>query len=153
MAGKAKDSCEGRSRRLREADRKKSQVAALCYRKTSDGKDVLLITSRDTQRWIIPKGWPIRGLDNCEAALQEAWEEAGVKKARVKKKPLGQFDYLKRLDDGATEDIETEVFLTRVERLANSYPEQDERRRKWVSSEEASNMVQEPGLKSILRNL
>jgi 8-oxo-dGTP pyrophosphatase MutT (NUDIX family) len=95
----------------------------------------------------------MKGKDNSEAALQEAWEEAGVKQARVKKEPLGHFDYLKRLDCGDTADIETEVFLTRVEQLEDSYPEKDERTRKWVSPEEASNMVQEPGLKRILRDL
>ncbi|MEX0282416.1 MAG: NUDIX hydrolase [Arenibacterium sp.] len=140
------------SRASGEADKNKQvQVAALCYRETGkDEKDVLLITSRETKRWIIPKGWPIDGLKNSEAALQEAWEEAGVKKALVAKKPLGHFDYPKRLANGKTAEIETEVFLARVERMSESYPEDDERTRKWVSPCEAANLVQEPGLKSLL---
>ncbi|MEX0279748.1 MAG: NUDIX hydrolase [Arenibacterium sp.] len=133
---------------------KQVQVAALCYRETSDNtKDVLLITSRETKRWIIPKGWPIDGLENAEAALQEAWEEAGVRKASVKKHPLGHFDYPKRLACGDTAEIEAEVYLARVERLSENYPEDDERSRKWVSPSEAANLVQEPGLKSLLRKL
>ncbi|MEX0340148.1 MAG: NUDIX hydrolase [Arenibacterium sp.] len=130
------------------------QVAALCYRDTDDnGKDILLITSRETKRWIIPKGWPIDGLNNAEAALQEAWEEAGVKEAHITKKPMGHFDYPKRLSCGTTTEIETEVFLARVKHLSDNYPEDDERVRKWVSPDEAANLVQEPGLKSILRAL
>ena len=60
---------------------KRVQVAALCFRETDTGKDVLLITSRGTGRWIVPKGWPIDGMGGSEAALREAWEEAGVREA------------------------------------------------------------------------
>jgi hypothetical protein len=58
---------------------KRLQVAALCYKQANDtdDKEILLVTSRDTGRWIIPKGWPIDGKNASEAALQEAWEEAG----------------------------------------------------------------------------
>ena len=132
---------------------KRVQVAALCYRPTEKGKDVLLITSRDTGRWILPKGWPINGLNGAEAALREAWEEAGVADARIQPAPLGMFEYSKKLDNGAETTVETQVYLTEVEELSKSYPEADERTRQWVSPKEAANMVQEPGLQSILRDL
>ena len=130
---------------------KRVQVAALCYRQTDSGKEVLLITSRDTGRWILPKGWPIDGLNGAESALREAWEEAGVKTARIEGAPIGQYEYLKGLDTGGTAPVETQVYLTRVTELAAEYPECSERKRRWVTPKEAANMVNEPGLQDILR--
>lgn len=132
---------------------KRVQVAALCYRQGKSGKDVLLITSRDTGRWIVPKGWPIDGLDGPQSALQEAWEEAGVKNAEIDPDARGHYDYVKDLDSGGEAVVHTTVYLTRVIDLASDYPEADERKRRWVAPEEAANMVAEPGLKDILRSL
>jgi len=129
------------------------QVAALCYREGKAGKDVLLITSRDTGRWIVPKGWPINGLDGPQAALQEAWEEAGVKTAEIDSEATGRYEYVKQLDTGGEAIVETSVYLTRVVDLESDYPEAGERSRKWVAPKDAANMVQEPGLKDILRSL
>ena len=67
------------------------QVAALPVRRKGDGDiEVLLITSRKTNRWIIPKGWPMKGKKRHEAAAQEALEEAGIS-GHVHKKPLGSY--------------------------------------------------------------
>lgn len=132
---------------------KRVQVAALCYRETKSGMDVLLITSRDTGRWIVPKGWPIKGLNGPEAALREAWEEAGVKEATVNPNPVGQYEYVKGLDTGGKTTVRTQVYLTQVKSLASEYPEADERSRKWVAPKDAANMVQEPELQAILRAL
>ena len=129
------------------------QVAALCHRVTDGARQVLLITSRDTGRWILPKGWPIAGLDDAAAAKVEAWEEAGVKDAKVNPKSIGQFDYDKRLENGVPVRVQTHVFSLKVKTLADAYPESDERRRTWVSPDKAAQMVHETGLKSILRNL
>ena len=129
------------------------QVAALCYREDGPRKKVLLITSRDTGRWIVPKGWPIDGLDAPDAALQEAWEEAGVKKAVIDRKPIGSFDYDKRLDTGVPVPVEAHVFAVEVEKLKDDYPEADERSRKWVAPEKAAEMVDEPGLQALLRQM
>ena len=128
------------------------QVAGLCFRKGKDGKrELLLITSRDTGRWIIPKGWVMEDKSNPNAARQEAWEEAGVVKAKVKKKPLGTYEYPKVLDNGQKELCVVEVYPIRVSELAKKFPEADERKRKWVSCEEAVNMVDEPELREIIR--
>ena len=56
----------------------RSQFAALCYRVHKDETQILLITSRERGRWIIPKGWPVEGATPAEAATAEAFEEAGV---------------------------------------------------------------------------
>jgi 8-oxo-dGTP pyrophosphatase MutT (NUDIX family) len=129
------------------------QVAALCWRVHEGRTEVLLITSRDTGRWILPKGWLIDGLDGPRSALQEAWEEAGVKEADLITDPIGSFDYDKRQDSGYDIPVEANVYKARVITLADEFPEVDERTRKWVTPEEAANMVREPGLQRILRNM
>jgi 8-oxo-dGTP pyrophosphatase MutT (NUDIX family) len=129
------------------------QVAALCHRNSDAGKQVLLITSRGTGRWIIPKGWPIRGLGSAEAAVQEAWEEAGVKDARAETRAIGSYNYDKTMDSGLPLPIETLVYSVEVGQLADDFPERSERRRKWVSPQEAALLVDEPELKTILREL
>lgn len=129
------------------------QVAALCYRGAGPDKQVLLVTSRGTGRWIIPKGWPIRGLASSEAALQEAWEEAGVEDATAEPASIGTYDYDKILDSGVALPVETEVFKVSVGGLAEEFPEVGQRKRRWVSPKQAAKMVDEPELKSILRVL
>lgn len=129
----------------------RQQVAALCYKNTSDGRKVLLITSRDTGRWIVPKGWPIKGKDGAGSALQEAWEEAGVKKAEIAPKPIGAFAYKKGLEDGTSTPVEAQVYPARVVELKTKYPEVHQRKRAWFTPKEASKLVDEPDLKAILR--
>jgi hypothetical protein len=76
-------------------DQHLQQVAALCWRKRKDGVEVMLVTSRETRRWVIPKGWPMEGLTDYNAARREALEEAGVE-GHMKREPVGQFFYEKR---------------------------------------------------------
>ncbi len=129
---------------------KRLQVAALCTRGTGDDKQVLLVTSRGTGRWIIPKGWPIRGLGSSQAALQEAWEEAGVKGTGSSNTPVGSYDYEKTLNSGLPVMVETLVYPVDVSTLASEFPEAGQRERRWTSPKEAANMVDEPELKSLL---
>ncbi|NVO57250.1 NUDIX hydrolase [Rhodobacteraceae bacterium B1Z28] len=132
---------------------KRVQVAALCTRIAGDGKDVLLITSRGTGRWIIPKGWPIDGLNGPETAVQEAWEEAGVQASGVQKEPVGQYSFDKTLDDGSAQQVVTSVYHIQVTDLADDYPEADQRKRCWVSPQVAAERVQEPELRDLLLQL
>lgn len=128
------------------------QMAALCYRTRDAQKQILLITSRGTGRWIIPKGWPISGKTSCETALQEAWEEAGVKSDSSETDAIGSYTYEKRFDNGLSATVETTVYPVAVETLSDSFPEADERNRKWVSPKEAANLVAEPELKKLLED-
>jgi 8-oxo-dGTP pyrophosphatase MutT (NUDIX family) len=128
---------------------KRLQIAALCHRDEGAKRRYLLITSRDTGRWIVPKGWPIKGLNSKETALQEAWEEAGVKRGKASKNPIGAYTYEKRQDTGWSFPVKTLVYSVSVKDLQDSYPEVHERNRKWVTAEEAANMVHEPELKKI----
>ena len=131
---------------------KRLQVAALCYRDRGDDREVLLVTSRDTGRWIIPKGWPIRGLSSPEAAMQEAWEEAGVSEGHMATESIGTYTYDKTLRSGLPVPVETLVYSFEVESLKEEFPESRIRRRKWVSPSDAAGLVQERELKSILRD-
>ncbi len=132
---------------------KRLQVAALCYRETDQGKLVLLITSRDTGRWIVPKGWPIDGLDGPGSALQEAWEEAGVKQADIESDPVGIYEYDKGLGEGMTVPVVARVYLTKVRDLCEEYPEADQRKRDWFTPQDAANLIDEPDLQAIVRAL
>ena len=67
-----------------------AQVAALPVKGKPGKYRVLLVTSRETRRWIIPKGWPMKGRKDHEAAAQEALEEAGVT-GHVHKHPMGAY--------------------------------------------------------------
>ena len=125
------------------------QLAALCYRKGPAGREVLLVTS-STGRWILPKGWPITGLRPGQACLVEAWEEAGVRKGKVARKPLGAFMGSKFSLSGDEEPCLTQVYAVKVEQTLDVYPEVDKRDRVWVSLAQAADMVHEDGLKAIL---
>lgn len=126
------------------------QVGALCL-DVASGK-VLMITSRGTGRWIIPKGWPMPGRSLAQAAMQEAWEEAGAQGV-VSGAVLGRYHYGKAQDRGYAIPVEVQVFLVRVEALADDYPEASQRSRRWFSPAKAAALVDEPGLAQILRGL
>ncbi|MHC0053703.1 NUDIX hydrolase [Actibacterium sp. D379-3] len=127
------------------------QVAALCYRRREGETNILLLTSRGQGRWILPKGWPIAGLDDAGSALQEAWEEAGVKSGRVAPRPIGSFCYSKRLKGAGRIWVRADIFPVEVTRLARTWPEFKERKRAWVTPQKAARLVRDPTLRDILR--
>lgn len=130
----------------------KHQYAALPIR-VGDGGDleVLLLTSRDTGRWVIPKGWPARNLTPRAAAAREAYEEAGLQGVIRPSRPIGRYHYAKRLGAGAIR-LTVKVFLLRVERQLETWPERDQRRTCWLTPEQAAALVEEPELAAILLN-
>jgi 8-oxo-dGTP pyrophosphatase MutT (NUDIX family) len=105
----------------------------------------MLLTTRETRRWVIPKGWPMKGRNPAEVASQEAHEEAGL----IGKQPLGNFHYEKRLAKKAIL-CEVRVFLFRVERPLDDWPEQGDRACKWFDAKAAAALVEEGGLAEIL---
>lgn len=129
---------------------RRTQLAALCWRPAVDGgREVLLVTS-SSGRWILPKGWPMSGKTEGEAALTEAWEEAGVAKGKVDRKPLGQFISAKQIGPAEEVPCTTRVFAIRVRQTAEDWPEKDRRDRRWVTPAEAATLVSEDGLREIL---
>ncbi|WP_240643685.1 NUDIX hydrolase [Paracoccus siganidrum] len=126
------------------------QVAALCL-DPETGK-VLLITSRGTGRWIIPKGWPMEGRTLPAAAALEAWEEAGAE-GRIGREEIGRYSYDKDQDSGFAVPVEVRVYPLHVTRLSGDFPESAQRKRRWFTPRDAIRMVAEPGLKALLRGL
>lgn len=131
---------------------KRMQFAALCYRRArKDGRlEILLLTSRDTGRWVIPKGWPMGVRPAHEVAATEAFEEAGVK-GIVEREPLGTFGYGKAMPEGLVLPCEVQVHALEVTGSVEDYKERGERRLEWVSPGEAEARVAEPGLKKLIR--
>jgi len=126
------------------------QFGILPWRISEGGtREILLLTSRETHRWVIPKGWPMKGRKPAETASQEAYEEAGLVGHIVGKRPLGNFHYEKQL---AKRKIlcEVRVFLFRVERQLDDWPEKDARETKWFDATEAAALVEEGGLAQII---
>ncbi len=128
------------------------QYAALPWRHNSAGVEVLLISSRDTGRWVIPKGWPIKGLSPAETAAREAYEEAGLG-GQISRKPIGQFHYGKRMKDGTIRPCRVEVFSLEKMIQHHEWPEQGQRTLRWFPVAEAAEAVQEPELQQIIRKL
>ncbi|KPP85730.1 MAG: putative NTP pyrophosphohydrolase [Rhodobacteraceae bacterium HLUCCO07] len=129
----------------------RTQFAALCYRVNNGKPEILLITSRGRKRWIVPKGWPMHGVTPGTAALQEAWEEAGVQGKAVEH-CLGVYSYPKEFDDGTIVSCVAMVYPVRVKALAHDFPEAGQRQRKWFSPKKAAAKVSEPELGHILRS-
>lgn len=128
----------------------KQQYAALCFRRNGAGSlEILLITSRDTGRWVIPKGWPMKGKPAHEAAATEAFEEAGIKGV-VHPEPVGRYTYLKQLDNGDVAPTIVDVFQVEVLASAKSFKERGQRILRWFTPDEAARKVREIELKSLI---
>ena len=129
----------------------RSQFGALCYR-ISDGKiQVLLITSRRTQRWILPKGWPENGMTPGESAANEAMEEAGVT-GKLNERPLGVYYYEKTVRNGKNYPCIVTIYELKVQKTWADYQEKSERRRKWFSQKGAAKRVLEPDLALLIKS-
>lgn len=133
--------------RTERAERR--QVAALPWRRTADGVEVLLVTSRETRRWVTPKGGRMPGKTDAEAALQEALEEAGVEGA-IGTEPLGAFRYLKILKRRAPRWCVVAVYPLEVTVEHAEWKEQGERARAWFPRDMAANLVGEPDLSALI---
>jgi 8-oxo-dGTP pyrophosphatase MutT (NUDIX family) len=114
------------------------------------GIEVMLITSRETRRWVVPRGNPIPGKSPSESAAQEAYEEAGIT-GRTEAKPLGPYRYDKRRRDGRSVEAEVLLFRMEVEAVAEQWPEMRQRERRWFAVEEAAVAVHESELASLIR--
>ena len=131
------------------------QIAALPYRSSGPTLDapvsVLLVTSRETKRWVIPKGNLSPGVAPHIGAADEAREEAGVVGA-ICPVPLGSFRYRKRKGSGASLMADVEVFPLAVNQELDDWPEKAERQRKWFSLASAASAVDEPDLADLIRS-
>jgi 8-oxo-dGTP pyrophosphatase MutT (NUDIX family) len=127
------------------------QVGALCWRRTRKGVRVLLITSRDTGRWVIPKGWPMRNRTEPEAAAREAYEEAGLR-GEVLEHSIGVYTYRKVVAAGRAIPCAVRVYPLEVREMLKRYPETGQRRVKWFAPDKAARRVMEAELKVLIRD-
>jgi 8-oxo-dGTP pyrophosphatase MutT (NUDIX family) len=147
-----------RASRLKQARLKQAsltqnrQVGALPLRVAPDGGlEVLLITSRDTGRWVIPKGWPSKRLSDSKAAAREAKEEAGLS-GTLTTQPIGQLAYMKRVPTGIKR-VSVDVFAMFVDREGRRWAEQHERQRQWFGVGAAAAKVRELKLRDLLSQI
>ena len=136
-------------RRLFGGKPSRLQVAALPWRKTKRGIEVMLVSSRDTGRWVLPKGWPEFGEQFFDAAAREAGEEAGLKGA-ISTQEAGRYYYSKGLADGDSVRCEVLVYPLEVDDVADKWKEKGERKRKWMSPAKAAEMVVEIDLGELI---
>src|SRR5256886_17595695 len=126
---------------------------ALPYRLSAGSRpEFMLVTSRETRRWIIPKGWPKKGKSPHHSAAREAFEEAGVVGA-VARRSVGSFTYEKRLKNGGAVVCEVRVFPLQVRRQNKQWPGKQERVGKWPLAPQAAEKVKEPKLSAIILRL
>ena len=123
-----------------------TQSGAIPYRVNNGKIEILLITTRDFQHWVIPKGDIPNGMNPPDSAAKEAWEEAGVI-GQVDMNELGTYKYRKQ---GKTYRVK--MYLLSVDMLSEDYPEANKRKRQWVEVNKAIRRVKFNSLKRILRS-
>ena len=129
-----------------------AQVAAIPFRVNEGGElQVMLVTSRGTRRFIVPKGWPMKGKSGRQAALIEAREEAGVR-GKALKKPVGSYCYWKRLSTSFVHVVVT-AYLIEVTEELEAWQEAGARQRAWLTPTDAAVLIDEPELSTLIRNL
>lgn len=141
-----------KAKRRRGRKQQRRQFAALPYCQDNSEIRVLLVTSRETRRWILPKGWPEKKLSGPQVAEKEAMEEAGLI-GEMSTRSIGYYSYLKRLRDGRGVVCGVDVFPMRVSQLLDDWPERHERERRWFSLAQAALAVDEGELVTLLLRL
>src|SRR5271168_3310522 len=105
--------------------------------------EILIVTTRQSRRWIVPKGWPIKRLTPSKSAAREAFEEAGVR-GKIGARAIGNFRYKKAADgNGAEVDCEVKIFPLLVKGQSASWPESEQRVAQWVEPEKAISLIRE----------
>ena len=128
------------------------QVAALPFVVTGNGIEILLVTSRRRGRWMLPRGWPMKGMSLPQSAAQEALEEAGVTGV-VHSDPVATYSYSKRMAAGYRIPCWVFVYPLLVMQQQSTWRESGERTVGWRSLGEAADLVNHAGLSKQLQQL
>lgn len=127
------------------------QVGALAWRFDDGVLKVLLVTSRDTGRFVIPKGWPMKRLSDGKAAAREAFEEAGIS-GNMSAEPIGSYEYNKIFGPGFALPCRVMVYAMQVAKVFPKWPEKSERKRHWMTLDDAASSVHEPELRELIED-
>ena len=128
------------------------QVAAIPFRLSQDGDiEIMLVTSRTTKRFIVPKGWPMKGKSGRKAAMIEAQEEAGVL-GKIVKQPAGTYSYWKRLSNRFVH-VDVIVYMLEVTEELADWQEAKRRQRAWLAPADAAMLIDEPDLSTLVSTL
>jgi len=128
------------------------QYAALPLQERDGETCVLLVTSRETHRWVLPKGWGEKGLTGAQVAAKEAFEESGIRGV-IDDVPVGTYRYTKRLRKESTVECEVEVYVLTVDQLVANWPERAQRRREWFTLAQAALVIDDGELVPLLLKL
>ena len=120
------------------------QSGVIPYRVQNGKIEILLITSRDHQKWVVPKGGISNGMSPPASAAKEAWEEAGVI-GRVDANKLGTYKYRKR-----GKIYQVQIYLMPVEMVCEEYPEAGKRQRQWLDFTKVIMLVKQASLQRII---
>lgn len=127
----------------------RTQFGALAWRERKGRLQVCLVTTRGTGRWVVPKGWPMRGRTPAEAAAREAYEEAGLI-GLASEGCIGLYSYMKGFGRAGDLPCVVALFPLRVTKALKRWPEMTARERRWLSPAKAASQVREPELKAAL---
>jgi 8-oxo-dGTP pyrophosphatase MutT (NUDIX family) len=127
------------------------QAGALCWREGEAGIEILLVTSRRSGKWGVPKGWSLRGRPLHRTAAREAWEEAGVI-GQTNNRLLGLVDAPKSYRLIGEVAWKLALYPLAVEQLADDWSERGLRERRWFSREEAAKLVRPRAIAPLLRS-
>jgi len=130
----------------------RTQLAVIPFILHQDQPLILMVTSRETRRWIVPKGWREKKVTDRDQAGREAFEEAGAVGV-LSDKPIGGYRYDKRLKDGRVKALDVAVYSLEVTELLDDWPEMDERERRWMMPAQAAMAVQEGALAALLLSM
>jgi 8-oxo-dGTP pyrophosphatase MutT (NUDIX family) len=133
---------------LAENGEELAQIAAAPLREREGRLEICLVTTRETGRWTIPKGWPMKGKRDRDAAAIEARQEAGLV-GSVRKRAVGDYVYWKRLSSQFAL-VRVKVFRLDVTNELDEFSERGQRSVQWFSLDEATRLVEEPGLVTLL---
>ena len=133
----------------RKSGGKRRHVAALPWRGEGEALRILLVSSRETRRWVIPKGWPMKDKTDFQAAATEAYEEAGLD-GIIGEQSIGEYEYLKKLKNGMARLVKVDVYPLQVTGEREAWPEQGQRTLRWMPPVEAALAVQEPALRDLI---
>jgi 8-oxo-dGTP pyrophosphatase MutT (NUDIX family) len=130
----------------------RTQLAVIPFIMHQGQPMILMVTSRETRRWIVPKGWQEKKVKDRDQAARETYEEAGAI-GIISDKPIGGYRYDKRLKNGGLKTLDVAVYALNVEELLDDWPEMEERERRWMTPAQAAMAVQEGALAALLLSM